>query len=157
MDWFNRPKETDKTLVPEPTPKNKQFCSFYIEMRNYEISPPRSEDYPYEESVVGMRFRRESLAAVQYLKVGDSLVLRREPDNPHDKNAIRVETESGIHIGYIPSIRAEILAPILVTIKEPVVSKIIWMGGNLPTDPYIKVRFTLPVLNKIIAIDAYLP
>jgi len=35
------------------------------------------------------------------LKPGDSLQLRREPDNPDDVNAVRVEWQ-GITLGYLP-------------------------------------------------------
>ncbi len=38
------------------------------------------------------------------LKVGDSLALTREPDNPHDANAVRVDWH-GQQLGYLP--RAE--------------------------------------------------
>jgi hypothetical protein len=38
------------------------------------------------------------------MRVGDPLVLAREPDNPHDANAVRVEWR-GRMIGYLP--RAE--------------------------------------------------
>lgn len=38
------------------------------------------------------------------LKAGDALILHREPDNPHDANAIRVEW-NGQKLGYLP--RAE--------------------------------------------------
>jgi hypothetical protein len=38
------------------------------------------------------------------MKVGDELDLVREPDNPHDVNAVRVEWR-GIKLGYLP--RAE--------------------------------------------------
>lgn len=38
------------------------------------------------------------------LRVGDTLTLVREPDNPHDRNAVRVEWH-GHHLGYLP--RAE--------------------------------------------------
>lgn len=38
------------------------------------------------------------------LKEGDALTLHREPDNPHDPNAIRVEWQ-GHKLGYLP--RAE--------------------------------------------------
>jgi hypothetical protein len=40
----------------------------------------------------------------QALKVGDPLTLVREPDNPHDANAVRVEWH-GRMLGYLP--RAE--------------------------------------------------
>lgn len=38
------------------------------------------------------------------MKVGDELGLVREPDNPHDRNAVRVEWR-GVKLGYLP--RAE--------------------------------------------------
>ncbi len=45
-------------------------------------------------------------AATQWdaMKVGDALALIREPDNPHDANAVRVEWQ-GHKLGYLP--RAE--------------------------------------------------
>ena len=36
-----------------------------------------------------------------YLTVGDRLDLRREPDNPHDQNAIRIDW-NGHQLGYLP-------------------------------------------------------
>lgn len=35
------------------------------------------------------------------MRVGDALTLIREPDNPHDTKAVRVEWQ-GHHIGYVP-------------------------------------------------------
>ena len=35
-------------------------------------------------------------------KAEDHLVFFREPDNPHDKEAIVVRTDAGVKIGYIP-------------------------------------------------------
>ena len=35
------------------------------------------------------------------MKVGDALTLVREPDNPHDSNAVRVEWR-GHKLGYVP-------------------------------------------------------
>jgi hypothetical protein len=35
------------------------------------------------------------------LKVGDALTLTREPDNPFDRNAVRVDWR-GVSIGYLP-------------------------------------------------------
>jgi hypothetical protein len=50
-------------------------------------------------------FKYHAGAAVwDELKVGDALTLAREPDNPHDSNAVRV-TWRGQQLGYLP--RAE--------------------------------------------------
>ncbi len=37
----------------------------------------------------------------QQMRVGDELTLVREPDNPHDANAVRVEWQ-GAKLGYVP-------------------------------------------------------
>jgi hypothetical protein len=42
---------------------------------------------------------------------GRRLVLRREPGNPHDANAIAVATEDGEQLGYVPRELAAELAP----------------------------------------------
>lgn len=39
-----------------------------------------------------------------YLTIGDNLQLRREPGNPHDSSAIRVDW-NGRELGYIPKIQ----------------------------------------------------
>lgn len=44
----------------------------------------------FEGSLVGMRFRPPALDIVNSLKIGDKLLARREPDNPHDENAVQV-------------------------------------------------------------------
>lgn len=50
-------------------------------------------------------FQYHAGAAVwEALKVGDALTLRREPDNPHDPHAVRVDWH-GQQLGYLP--RAE--------------------------------------------------
>jgi len=43
----------------------------------------------------------EAADAWPQLRVGDALELRREPDNPHDPNAVRVEWR-GRKLGYVP-------------------------------------------------------
>ena len=43
------------------------------------------------------------------LKVGDPLDLVREPDNPHDRNAVRVDWR-GRKLGYVPRAENEALA-----------------------------------------------
>ncbi len=46
----------------------------------------------------------EAAAVFPELRIGDGLRLAREPDNPHDPNAVRVEWR-GHKLGYVP--RAE--------------------------------------------------
>ncbi len=51
--------------------------------------------------VAGARFHEEALQS-EGAAPGRSLVLRPEPDNPHDPNAIAVDTEDGRHLGFVP-------------------------------------------------------
>ena len=43
------------------------------------------------------------------MKVGDALALVREPDNPHDSNAVRVEWH-GQQLGYLPRLENSAVA-----------------------------------------------
>jgi hypothetical protein len=61
--------------------------------------------------VAGARHHADALAAAT-LAPGDRLELRREPDNPHDANAIAVHA-AGAHLGFVPRELAEELAPAL--------------------------------------------
>lgn len=54
----------------------------------------------------------EGIALWSYLTVGDSLELRREPGNPHDPNAIRVDW-NGRKLGYIPRMENRTTARLL--------------------------------------------
>jgi hypothetical protein len=53
-----------------------------------------------ESSLAGYRYA-EASEVWPLLRVGDPLELSREPDNPHDPNAIRVEWR-GRKLGYVP-------------------------------------------------------
>ena len=65
---------------------------------------------PAQSGEVRMLVQSSLLAGFQYyqggrlwdeIKVGDALTLAREPDNPHDSNAVRVEWQ-GQMLGYVP-------------------------------------------------------
>jgi hypothetical protein len=51
--------------------------------------------------VAGARFHDEALQS-DGAAPGRTLLLRPEPDNPHDPNAIAVDTEDGQHLGFVP-------------------------------------------------------
>ena len=64
----------------------------------------------------------EAARAFAALRVGDELVLVREPDNPHDGNAVRVEWQTR-KLGYVPRSRNAALAWALDQ-GEPVTARI---------------------------------
>ena len=66
--------------------------------------------WPARAQEVSLLIQRSTLAGYRYhqapalaaaLKSGDTLDLVREPDNPHDANAVRVEWQ-GRKLGYVP-------------------------------------------------------
>jgi hypothetical protein len=56
----------------------------------------------------GLRYH-EAKAVWDQMKVGDALTLVREPANPHDSNAVRVDW-NGHQLGYIPRTENEAVA-----------------------------------------------
>jgi hypothetical protein len=66
----------------------------------------------FEGSVAGYQFYQGPVVISQ-LRTGDPLVLRREPDNPHDEWAIEVLTTSGAKLGYVPRSSNEVIAELL--------------------------------------------
>ena len=52
------------------------------------------------------------------LRVGDRLVLRRQPENKHDTKAIEVFTVSGLKLGYVPRLDNSVLTALMVDARE---------------------------------------
>ncbi len=51
--------------------------------------------------------------AVRRCREGDRVLLKREPDNPHDANAVAVLRESGEQIGHLSRDHAEWVAEVM--------------------------------------------
>jgi len=72
--------------------------------------PPQDPNQPggqiVDIGVVGVTFKNRDGSsrqeAIKGLQEGEAILLRREPDNPHDPNAIAVDTRDGDQIGYLP-------------------------------------------------------
>ena len=64
----------------------------------------------FHTKIVGVSFEgRQAVAAS--LEVGQRLLVVREPDNPHDPNAVAVRTEDGRPVGYLKRLIAAAIAP----------------------------------------------
>lgn len=73
---------------------------------------PRRRVRIQETHIAGLEYY--DVAAQQHtLTPGAPLTLRREPDNPHDANAIEVLTPSGAKLGYIPRHRNAPIAALM--------------------------------------------
>lgn len=79
----------------------------------------KNEDYKnigdadsFYSKVAGVTFEGRQDILIN-LEGGTCLNLIREPNNPHDENAIRIDDESGNNLGYIKAAMAKHLAPIM--------------------------------------------
>ena len=102
-------------------------------------------DSRIETRVVGVTFDARQ-AAVAQLHVGERVWLRREPHNPHDYHAIRVERHTGQQFGYLDRILAAQLAHRFDAHGKPVPAVITSLPGGYA--PYaalgVRIRFTVP-------------
>ncbi len=71
---------------------------------------PNDVLYGYQmESVVGIRYAQGATS----LRYGTWLNVARESDNDYDPNAIRVDTQNGLKVGYIRSVYAQKLSMVM--------------------------------------------
>lgn len=61
--------------------------------------------------VAGIHVENRGSVIAAFAREGSAVYLRREPDNPHDSNAIRIFLENGADIGFVPREDAARLAP----------------------------------------------
>lgn len=64
----------------------------------------------YTLNVVGESYRQD---AIRRCREGHRVVLKREPENPHDANAVAVLRENGEQIGYLSRDNAEWVAEVM--------------------------------------------
>jgi hypothetical protein len=94
-----------------------------------------------EAAIAGFRYydgmRDEVLAT---LHPGGELVLRREPENPHDPNAIAIHTSGGRKLGYVP--RIDNLTPAMIADPDvPLGAQILAVAPEAP--PWERVRVSI--------------
>lgn len=63
--------------------------------------------------IVGSGYRAGAREAIADLQKGEALTLRREPENPHDRNAVAVYDACGQHLGYVPRQDAGAVAKVI--------------------------------------------
>ena len=79
--------------------------------------------------VAGVTFDgRQSVIA--RLSIGENILLRREPTNPYDPNAISVECQNGWQIGYLNRHLAAMLAPFFDTYQQTVHGNVHCITGS---------------------------
>lgn len=66
----------------------------------------------YRCNIVGWNHHPGARDRMRSMKENDLLRIRRDPTNPHDRNAIRVETvDDKMMLGFIPAVQAREIAP----------------------------------------------
>jgi hypothetical protein len=98
-----------------------------------------------EERVVGVTFENRQ-AVVARLRVGDLVTLRREPRNPFDGSAIRVDNAHGEQIGYLRRELAAQLAPAFDRLAQPVSARVCLVFDVTPSGRAwgVRIRFAPP-------------
>lgn len=90
----------------EPTMIRRDFLKRLAQTLGLAVLPLKAAALPGKRHLIqqchlaGFQYH-EGEALWHYLTIGDRLELRREPDNRHDKNAIRVDW-NGRKLGYLP-------------------------------------------------------
>ena len=70
---------------------------------NLVIPQPFERDiYLFDSHVAGTSFIEGIEELEPHLNIGDKLDFFREPDNPHDKQAIVIKNQDGVKVGYVP-------------------------------------------------------
>ena len=102
-------------------------------------------DREINTEVVGVNFNGRQ-AVVGKLRVGEEVLLRREPTNPYDPNAIKVERRDGEQFGYLNRYLAADLAAIFDLHREPVPAIVTHISDG-PSRLYnrdVQIRFIIP-------------
>jgi len=99
--------------------------------------------------LVGVSFE-ERQEAISKVKMGDWIWLEREPDNPHDFNAIMVCRNNGEQLGYLNRYLASNLVVYFDTYGKPVRGRVSLLTGS-EYDGYslgVVISFKIPKLNE---------
>ncbi|MFZ2878985.1 MAG: HIRAN domain-containing protein [Phototrophicaceae bacterium] len=106
----------------------------------------------YDVHVVGVTFEGRQ-QVVQRIQVNDRLLLRREPQNRFDNNAIRVDTLDGLQVGFLAKDLCAQLAMRFDRLGIPVNATVTaHLGGDSPGYSHgLKIRFQLPAQSNTVA------
>jgi hypothetical protein len=132
---------------PSPVPASAQENWWAEQLRAGGGGRPPASRGPQviETRVVGVTYEGRQ-GVVAQLSSGEQVRLRREPTNPYDCNAIRVERLNGQQIGYISRFEAAVWAPLLDGCGGILPATVTDRTGGYSTFSSfgVKIRFTLP-------------
>jgi len=110
--------------------------------------------YEADFAVRGAFRSSERREACERLIDGDTVTLEREPDNPHDSNAILIVGQNDCELGYVPRDEAEQMAGFLDAgaAPEAIVSRL-WETPEGKVVPILKVKIRRGEINLADAPD----
>lgn len=96
--------------------------------------------------VAGVTFEGRQ-EVIQTLSCDNLVILKREPDNHYDKNAIHIQNELGQSIGYIKRELAEKIAPVIDRVTNELITGRVADITNPGTNNMgVKIQFQIPVI-----------
>lgn len=98
--------------------------------------------------VAGVNYKKRQ-EAVKNLRANEHVLLRREPFNPYDRFAIRVETSDGHHIGYVPKEVANVLSPYLDDVTKLMSARVVGLQTGATEQQPISVKIAFQVPNHL--------
>jgi len=129
----------------EPFCGQRSHADYWLKSKPEDVHQPEQRGTIIETKVVGVTYegRQEIIARMQ---VGEQLTLVREPNNPHDRNAISVCRQDGTSIGFINRHMAAGLAQQIDRMEEPAhaVVTALYGGGTSEYNRGVKIRFLMP-------------
>ncbi len=136
--------------LPETERTQEKVAGKLVELYSYRLrSTPEVKHHPntqvIETKVVGVTYCGRQ-AIVAKLKVGETVILRREPTNIYDCNAIMVLRTNGEQIGYINQFLAATLASKLDDVGKTVQGVVtsLTSGHSVFSSLGTNIRFTVP-------------
>lgn len=96
---------------------------------------------PVEIPVAGVDHRNRQ-TMIRELRISERALLRREPYNPYDVNAIRVETENGQQFGYIPRKIASVLSPYIDGLQKLLPARVTGLTAGYQDHQSVSVKVT---------------
>ncbi|HAZ37544.1 MAG TPA: hypothetical protein DEF85_03710 [Clostridiaceae bacterium] len=124
----------------------------YVDIKKQIVKPNVKDVYLFSTYVAGL-FYRDMDVVHNHLDKGDILYLKREPENPYDKNAIMVTTEDGYVLGYIPKKENSLFQRLLDAGKYlyAIVDEFLEDSNKLDIDLYLSYRDVVENTKEIIS------
>ena len=129
--------------LTSPSSSSEYWFRYY----SSQLNPAESEiPTTFQEKVVGVTHENRQ-EIVKKLSVGEKGFLVRDPDNPFDRNAIKVVTRAGEHFGFLRRELASLLAERFDEQGKPVVAHIVALTGGTYSSSNLGVRIKFSLEN----------